>query len=111
MGDGAAHRYLAFTKARAKIPTVSAILADPMGAPIPSELDVMMFLVFDLAAKTKRENWKGIVTYVKRLPSDMAVTYFHAATARDKSLVSTQEFTEFAVNNLTLLTAVAGRKN
>lgn len=110
VGDGAAHVYMAFTKARAKIPTISAIVANPDSAPVPDELDVMMFLVFDLAAKTKRENFKQIVTYVKRLPSDMGVTYFHAATARDKSLVSTAEFTEFAIQNLTLLTAVAGRK-
>jgi hypothetical protein len=110
VGDGAAHSYMAFVKARSKIPTVSAIVAHPDTTPVPEELDVAMFLVFDLASKTKRDNLKPIVSYIKRMPSDFAVTYFHAVTRRDKSLVSTTEFSQFALDNLSLLTAVAGRK-
>ena len=40
----------------------------------------------------------------------MGVTYFHAVTNRDKSFVSTSAFSEFAMDNLSLLTAIAARK-
>jgi hypothetical protein len=110
IGAGAAGIYMAFAEARSKIPTVSAIVADPGNAPVPSELDVLMFLVFDLASKTTRQNIGPIAAYVQRLSSGMQVTYFNAATQRDETLVSTQEFSEFAVNNITLLSTVAARR-
>lgn len=110
MGQGAAGKYMGFAKARAKIPTITSIVSDPEHAPIPEELDVLMFLVFDLAAKTKRDNVKPIFAYVRRLKSDMGVTFFHAVTRRDPTMVSTAEFSQFAIDNLTLLSAVAGRK-
>lgn len=111
VGAAMAHKYIGFAAARTKIPTISAILADPDGTPVPVEPDVLQFLVFDLASKTKRDNIRAICRYVKRLKSDLAVTYFHAATTRDDTLVSTSEFSQFAVDNLGVLTAVAARKN
>ena len=110
IGPDNANRYIAFADARTKIPTVSAIIADPTGTPIPAELDVLSFLVFDLAAKTKHENVGKLFQYVKRMKSDMAVAYFHAACTRDDTLVGTKEFSAFAMENLGVLTAVAARK-
>jgi hypothetical protein len=110
IGKGAAGIYKAFASARSKIPTVAAIVADPSHAPVPQEMDVLMFLVFDLAAKTTRANISALAAYVGRLSSGMQVTYFNAATQRDESLVSTAEFSAFAVENITLLSVVAGRR-
>jgi len=110
VGPDNANRYIAFADARTKIPAVSAIIADPDGVPIPAELDVLSFLVFDLAAKTKHENVEKIFQYVRRMKSDMAVTYFHAACTRDDTLVGTKQFSAFAMDNLGVLTAVAARK-
>ena len=66
-----------------------------------------MFLVFDLASKTKRDNIDAITTYVRRLSSNFAVTYFHAATKRDKDLTSTAAFLAFAKDNLAVMSAAA----
>ena len=110
IGKGASAIYMAFADARSKIPTVSAIMSDPRGAPVPDEMDVLMFLVFDLASKTTRVNITPIATYIKRLSSGMQVTYFNACTQRDATLVSTQEFSAFAVENITLLSVVAARR-
>lgn len=110
VGADEATKYLAFAEARSKIPAVSAIIANPEGTPIPVELDVLMFLIYDLASKTKKDNITQICKYVKRMKSDMAITYFHAATARDDKLVGTAEFSKFAMDNLGVLTAVAARK-
>ena len=110
IGPGAAHVYKAFADARARIPTVSSIVAEPRNAPVPPELDVLMFLVFDLASKTTRANISSIYAYIMRLSSGMQVTYFNACTQRDETLVSTAEFSAFAVENITLLSTVAARR-
>jgi hypothetical protein len=110
VGPDMATRYMAFAEARSKIPSVATIIADPEGTKIPEEMDVLTFLIFDLASKTKRENIKAICQYVRRMKQDMAVTYFHSACSRDETLVSTAEFSKFAMDNLGVLTAVAARK-
>ena len=76
---------------------------------MPTEPDQRMFLAFDLASKVKRTNIKPIVTYMKRMQSDLASAFYRAATQRDKSLVSTSEFGDWAVDNLQLLAAVNAR--
>jgi hypothetical protein len=108
IGDGMAHIYIAFAKIRDKLPTLAEILADPVNATLPSEPDQQMFLAFDLAAKTKVENIKPIVTYIDRMPKDFSVAYFRAAGRRDKAISSTKEFGDWAVANIALMTAVAG---
>lgn len=110
LGPADASAYLTFAVARTKVPTVASIVADPAGAPIPHELDVLMFLVFDLASKTTRANIGPIFTYVKRMSSAMQVTYFESASRRNDDLVMTSEFTDFALSNLTLISAAAARR-
>lgn len=110
MGLGAAGRFVAFFDARSRIPTISAVLADPEGTPVPVEKDIMMFLVFDLASKTTVNNIDRVIRYIKRLPNDMATTYFNAATSRDKLLISSSAFSSFAIKNVTLLTAIEAKR-
>lgn len=109
IGQGYAHVYIAFAKVREKLPKFSDILANPESTHVPTEPDQMMFLAFDLAAKTDRSNIKPIVKYIKRMPSDLSVAFYRAATQRDKTLVSTSEFGDWAVDNLQLLSAVNAR--
>lgn len=106
IGEGYAHVYIAFAKVRDSLPTFKEILDNPTGTRVPDGPDQMMFLAFDLAAKAKRENIKQIVAYIKRMPTDMSVAFYRAATQRDRTLVSTTEFGNWAVENLTLLSAV-----
>ena len=109
IGVGYTHVYIAFAKVRDQLPSYSSIIQDPKGAKVPTEPDQMMFLAFDLASKTDRTNIKPIVTYIKRMPSDLSVAFYRAATQRDKTLVSTTEFGDWAVDNLQLLSAVNAR--
>jgi len=109
IGQGYTHVYIAFAKVRDQLPSYSSILQDPEGTRVPTEPDQMMFLAFDLASKVDRNNIKPIVKYIKRMPSDLSVAFYRAATQRDKSLVSTSEFGDWAVSNLQLLSAVNAR--
>jgi hypothetical protein len=109
IGLASATKYMAFVRARSEIPTVREVITDPMGCRIPGALDVLTFLVYDLASKTDRQNIGAIVAYIRRLPEGLHVTYFDAVTRRDKTMVSTAEFSAFVRNNLTLMSAVALR--
>ena len=75
MGEGYAHVFLAFARLKDGLPSISTILADPDGTPVPKEPDQQMFLVFDMASKAKKENMKQMVRYINRLPTDFAVTF------------------------------------
>lgn len=109
MGVGHAHVYLAFAKVRDQLPSYNDIITDPKGCRVPKEPDQMMFLAFDLASKVDRQNIKHIVAYIKRMPSDLSVAFYRAATQRDRTLVSTSEFGDWAVDNLQLISAVNAR--
>lgn len=106
-GQGNAHEYVAFAKIRDKIPSFASILADPVNCRIPEEMDQQMFLVFDLASKTTVENFKSVLAYIKRLPSDFSIAFYKSALQRDKSLQSTREFGQWAVENQTLIAAIS----
>lgn len=107
ISDGTAHEYIAFAKLRDKLPSIDAIIADPTGVAVPREADRMMFLAFDLASKTKRENFKPIAIYMDRLPSDFSIAFYRSAVQRDTALRSTKEFGDWAVKNQQLLAAVS----
>ena len=109
IGKGYTRDYIAFAQIRDKLPSLASILQDPLNAVIPKELDQMMFLSFDLATKVTRQTIKPIVQYIKRMPNDFSVAFYRSATQRDKTLVSTTEFGDWAVDNLQLLSAVNAR--
>jgi len=109
IGEGYAHEYLAFAKLRDQLPSFSSIVTDPRGAVVPSTPDQQMFIAFELAHKAERDNIKPIITYMKRLPKDFSVAFFKSAVQRDKTLRSTREFGDWAVENKSLLAAVNAR--
>jgi len=109
VGSGAAHQYIAFAALRDKIPSISAIIKDPDGTPVPTQADQRMFLVFNMADKAEKSNIKPLVRYMNRLPSDMSVAFYRNALMRDKSLMSCHEFGDWAVANKSLLAIVNSR--
>ena len=109
VGEGPAKKYLGFMKHRANVPTISQVVNDPEGCKVPEHMDALTFLIFDLAAKTTHGNISAVVRYLKRLPSDLSVSYFNAAATRDEELVMTAEFTAFTKANMGVLTAISAR--
>ena len=110
IGMAGATAYMAFVKARHEIPTVSQVVNDPMGTKTDMRLDLLTFLIYDLASKVDRSNIGPIAAYIMRLQSDMSSTFFDAATRRDPSLVMTKEFTTYSKANVTLNTAAVMRR-
>jgi hypothetical protein len=109
IGSGLATEYLAFARIRDKLPTISAILANPETCPLPHEMDQQIFLVFDLASKATKENVNSIIAYINRMPSDFAIAFYRSAMQRDSALRSTKAFGDWAVKNIGLLSAISAK--
>jgi hypothetical protein len=109
VGSGSAQQYTAFAGLRDKIPTVSQIIADPTGTPVPKEMDKQMFIVFNMADAADKKNIDQLVTYMGRLQTDLGVSFYRNALTRDKSLMSCKAFGDWAVANKQLLAIVSSR--
>jgi hypothetical protein len=106
VGDGGAHSYIAFAAIRDKLPKFADIVTNPSTAYLPDEMDQRMFISFFLASKADRGNFPSLVAYMKRMSSNFGVCFIRSAGKRDKGLVSTSEFTNWALENQALLAAV-----
>lgn len=67
IGIGAATELCAFIDMADKIPSVTKLLRDPMGTPIPDRLDVLGALVGALAARITPDNSKAFFAFIGRL--------------------------------------------
>ena len=76
---------------------------------MPSAVDQMIYLIFNLADKCDKKNIGKLATYLQRLPSDMSVAFYKNALIRDKTLMSCREFGDWAVANKALLAIVNSR--
>jgi len=106
IGEGSAHKYIAFAKLKDQLPSLAQILADPDKCRVPTEADQQMFLVFDLAHRATVENCKAVIRYINRLPSDFGVAFYRAAAQKTPKLISTREFGDWAVANQQVIAAV-----
>jgi hypothetical protein len=109
IGRGAAQQFLTFGELRDKIPTVRQIIADPDKCPVPDSTDKQMFVVFNMADEANKNNIDQLVTYMQRLPSDLAISFYRNALTSDKSLMSCRAFGDWAVANKQLLAVVSSR--
>jgi hypothetical protein len=110
VGEGLATEYIAFAKIRDKLPTISAILANPSTCQLPAEMDQQIFLVFDLASKANKDNVANIITYINRMPADFSIAFYRSAMQRDTALRSTRAFGDWAVKNVGLLSAISSAR-
>ena len=106
IGEGNAHRYIAFAKLKDHLPSFASIVNDPVGTPVPTSPDQQMFLIFDLATRATVENCKQVIRYVNRMPTDFSVAFYRAAAQKTPKLISTREFGDWAVANQQLIAAV-----
>lgn len=106
IGAGSSGQFCAFAKLRDQIPTIDEIVANPAGCRVPTASDQAMFTIFNMAEKAERKNIAALVTYMGRLPSDMAVAFYKNALTRDPKLMQCREFGDWAIENKTLIGVV-----
>lgn len=107
IGPAAAAQYFAFIRLEREMPKYEAILADPDKAKLPEKPDALMLICYNLAFRIKKEDCAPVIKYMNRAPKEFAVTFAKAACTRDHSLVSTPAFQKWAMENSSLMAAIA----
>lgn len=107
IGAGAAAQYFAFVKLERNMPKFERIIADPSGVKVPEKPDAAMLICYNLAHRVDENTAKPVITYVERMPKEFSVTFAHAACKRDPKLVRTPAFQKWAMDNSSLMAAIA----
>lgn len=96
VGQAYAAEYCAFLEMYRNMPNTDAIIANPKGAPIPTEPAILYGLSGALAHRMNDTNIGAIVTYIERLPGEMQAVCMKDATTRKPQLANTRDFIRFA---------------
>ncbi|HEX6825890.1 MAG TPA: hypothetical protein VF077_06170 [Nitrospiraceae bacterium] len=99
IGNGAAIEYYGYKDLLAQLPSLAAIIANPLSAPIPTNPGTLYAVCIGLARQLNAKTIKGVMQYLDRIPVEFAVMGVKSAIARDKSLESYPEFVQWAVKN------------
>jgi hypothetical protein len=68
---------------RLELPSYDEVIADPKGIPVPTKPDLQMLMTYELANWAQVKDLAEVLTYVQRLPKDMAVTFISSLLRRD----------------------------
>jgi hypothetical protein len=110
VGSGAALQLMSFLKLYDKLPTFSEVVADPGTAKKPDSPDAMMTICYALAGKVDAKTIDPVVTYMRRLPAEFAVTFVKAAVRRDGMLINATAMGNWLRSNASLVAAVAAAR-
>lgn len=82
VGEAAGHKLLAWLRLADALPKPSDIIKSPGTAPVPEEPDRQAVVAFALARFVTPPTAQPVVTYMRRLMSDLAVPFLYAVQAR-----------------------------
>ena len=93
---------------RLELPSYDEIVADPSNTPVPTKADLLLLMAYELAGYTKVEHLTECITYMQRMPKDMAVTYVSALLRRDyKGLINQPAMQGWINKNASLVSIIA----
>lgn len=99
IGDAYASELDGFIELYRSLGDLDDIVADPDGAPVPSEPSCRYAVCTGLARMATRKNFPAIIRYAKRLNRESEVLVVTDATGRDGSLKNTATYGSWAVDN------------
>jgi hypothetical protein len=102
-GQGFAAEFLNFLKIVKALPSIDAILLEPMGAPVPKEASALCAVTAALVRRFTKANAARVFTYAARLPEEFEVCLVRDGQRVNKDVTTTREFTEWAVKNASVL--------
>lgn len=98
-GESFATEFAAFRKTRDSIPDIDGILRAPAAADMPTRPDVLYATSAALAFRVNAGNFAAILQYGDRMSPEFRVMLVRDCLSKTKSLMSTKEFTAWAVKN------------
>lgn len=106
VGEGAAIEYSSFVRLYRELPNIDALLLNPQSADVPMGQPAVLYaLASALARKATVNNFSRILIYLDRMPEEFAVSSVKDATARDKSLEKTADFTRWCIKHNEVFTS------
>jgi hypothetical protein len=92
---------------RTELPSYADVVADPSNAPVPKKADLLLLMAYEMAGYTKVEDLAECITYIQRLPKDMAVTYVSAILRRDyANIINTPPMEAWVAKNASLVAII-----
>jgi len=95
-GEAFAAEYTGFLQMFRNMPNIDQIILNPGTAAVPTEAAILYGLSGALAHKMNDNNIDSIVTYLNRLPGEMAVCCIKDAVTRKPALTNTRGYIKFA---------------
>lgn len=108
VGMGAATSIIGHLQFKLSLPSYADVVKDPSGTPVPDRADLKMLMAYELSHHTKKEDLAACITYMQRLPKDMAVTYISSLMRRDyKGLINEPALQGWISKNASLVSVIA----
>jgi hypothetical protein len=104
-GDGFATEYIAFERVADRLQDPDEIINDPMNAKIyeSKDLDLIYITVCSLAVRANKRNFENIIKYADRLEKEYGVLMMQDIINKDRTLIQTKTFKEWALQNQNIL--------
>ncbi len=104
VGQGAATEFLAFLRMAEQITPPDVVIKNPSKAKLPGDAGICYAMMGALAAKTTKENFSKVMTYLGRidknskLGSEFVVLFMTDIQSLNESLIETPEFEAWATD-------------
>jgi len=95
-GEGFAAEFLGFVKIWQSLPDPDAIIIDPMGAHVPTDIATLCALSVALARKATANTADSILQYAMRLEAEYSVLLVKSALREFAGIAKTRRFVEWA---------------
>lgn len=93
---------------RMQLPSYDSVVADPNGTEVPSKADLQMLMAYELSAYAKPADLGSVITYMQRLPKDMAVTFVSSLLRRDyKQMINVPAMNAWINKNAALVSVIS----
>ncbi len=103
VGDAAAAEFSGFLDSWRELPAISEILAHPDSAAVPEEPAALYALCGSLAEQTDKNDLPAVLEYLSRVPAEFAVLFLRQAVLKDRTLVETDAFGNWAMDHADIL--------
>lgn len=100
VGEGAARKFVQYTKVFQDLPTIDDIIRSPSTAKIPNSADCIWAVTGLLANNASLQNARAILQYAQRLPTEFTVITIQDAMRRNPDLVNDDSIDDWINANL-----------
>jgi hypothetical protein len=84
--SGVAMEFVKFTEVYANLISVTQILADPKGCPLPADLNLRWAVITHMMEKIDAKNFEGLATYADRFDSTFRILFYRSILVRKPAL-------------------------